>query len=159
MLKGSKDYLMLKQGTYTSLLITFLIFNQFSIRKKFWKAETWTFPTIQMLCMLKHIEGVKSYFDLQPLQHALTYIIFDVMVGKVQVSAFQNFFQIENWLNIMKVMSKNVMSPYSIFWRGQRPLYTEYTFKPFDISKMSNITLYTVLCKSGKHHFRPFQHE
>ena len=26
--------------SYTSLLITFLIFNQFSIRKKFWKAET-----------------------------------------------------------------------------------------------------------------------
>ena len=35
MSKGSKDYVMLKQGTYTSLLITFLIFNQFSIRKKF----------------------------------------------------------------------------------------------------------------------------
>ena len=40
MLKGSKDYVMLKQGTYTFLLITFLIFNQFSIHKKFWKAET-----------------------------------------------------------------------------------------------------------------------
>ena len=26
--------------SYTSLLITFLIFNGFSIRKKFWKAET-----------------------------------------------------------------------------------------------------------------------
>ena len=40
MSKGSKDYVMLKQGTYTFLLITFLIFNQFSICKKFWKAET-----------------------------------------------------------------------------------------------------------------------
>ena len=40
MSKGSKDYVMLKQGTYTFLLITFLIFNRFSIRKKFWKAET-----------------------------------------------------------------------------------------------------------------------
>ena len=40
MLKGSKDYVMLKQGTNRFLLITFLIFNQFSIRKKFWKAET-----------------------------------------------------------------------------------------------------------------------
>ena len=40
MLKGSKDYVMLKQGTYTSLLITFLIFNRFSIPKKFWKTET-----------------------------------------------------------------------------------------------------------------------
>ena len=40
MLKGSKDYVMLKKRTYTFLLITFLIFNGFSIRKKFWKAET-----------------------------------------------------------------------------------------------------------------------
>ena len=40
MSKGSKDYVMLKQGTNTFLLITFLIFKQFSIQKKFWKAET-----------------------------------------------------------------------------------------------------------------------
>ena len=31
MSKGSKDYVMLKQGTNTFLLITFLIFNRFSI--------------------------------------------------------------------------------------------------------------------------------
>ena len=40
MSKGSKDYVMLKQGSNTFLLITFLIFNWFSICKKFWKAET-----------------------------------------------------------------------------------------------------------------------
>ena len=40
MSKGSKDYVMLKQGTNTFLLITFLIFKRFSIQKKFWKAET-----------------------------------------------------------------------------------------------------------------------
>ena len=40
MSKGLKDYVMLKQGTYTFLLITLLIFNRFSICKKFWKAET-----------------------------------------------------------------------------------------------------------------------
>ena len=40
MSKGSKDYVMLKKRTYTFLLITFLIFKRFSIRKKFWKAET-----------------------------------------------------------------------------------------------------------------------
>ena len=40
MSEGSKDYVMLKQGTNTFLVITFLIFNRFSIRKKFWKAET-----------------------------------------------------------------------------------------------------------------------
>ena len=40
MSKGSKDYVMLKKRTYTFLLTTSLIFNGFSIRKKFWKAET-----------------------------------------------------------------------------------------------------------------------
>ena len=40
MSKGSKDYVMLKQGTNTFLLITFLIFNRFSIHKEFWKAVT-----------------------------------------------------------------------------------------------------------------------
>ena len=30
------------------------------------------------------------------------------MVEKPSVSAFQNFFQIENWLNIKKVMDRNV---------------------------------------------------
>ena len=34
---------------YTFLPITFLIFNRFSIRKKFWKAETKGFSTIPSL--------------------------------------------------------------------------------------------------------------
>ena len=44
------------------------------------------------------------------------------MVGKVSVSAFKNFFRIENQLNIKKVMSKNVKA----------------SFYPFDMSNMSN---------------------
>ena len=61
MSKGSKDYVMLKQGTYTILLITFLIFNRFSIHKKFWKAGNKTFPTIPPNAM--YVKGVESYFD------------------------------------------------------------------------------------------------
>ena len=109
MSKGSKDYVMLKQRTYTFLLITFLIFKQFSIRKKFWKAETETFPTISSNA--RYVEGVESYFDFRPLQHASTYMALDGMFGKVSVSAFQNFFWIENCLNIKKVISKNVFVP------------------------------------------------
>ena len=33
--KGSKDYVMLEQGINTFLLITFLMFDRFSIQKKF----------------------------------------------------------------------------------------------------------------------------
>ena len=49
-----------------------------------------------------------------------------------------------------------LQEPLQHIFDGQRPLYTEYTFDPFDISKMSNITLYTVLRNSCKHHFDPF---
>ena len=44
--------------SYTSLLITFLIFNQFSIRKKFWKAATKGFPTILLDTI--YVGGVES---------------------------------------------------------------------------------------------------
>ena len=37
-----------------------------------------------------------------------TYIVFDDMVEKPWVSAFQNFLRIENPLNIKEVMSTNV---------------------------------------------------
>ena len=40
MLCMSKTSKMGKELTHTFMLITFLIFNQFLIRKKFWKAET-----------------------------------------------------------------------------------------------------------------------
>ena len=49
-----------------------------------------------------YVRGVKGYFDLWHLQHASTYIVFDGIVGKLCVSAFQNFFGIENQLNIKK---------------------------------------------------------
>ena len=58
-----------------------------------------------------YVKGDESYFDFRPLRHASTYIALDGMVGKVEVSAFQNFLRIENRLNIKKVMSINVFVP------------------------------------------------
>ena len=49
-----------KEHTHTFWLITSLILNGFSIRKKFWKAETESFPTIPILCMSKHVEDVED---------------------------------------------------------------------------------------------------
>ena len=46
MLCMSKTSKMGKEHTHTFWLITSLILNGFSIRKKFWKAETESFPTI-----------------------------------------------------------------------------------------------------------------
>ena len=47
-----------KEHTHTFWLITSLILNGFSIRKKFWKAETKGFSTI--LCILKHVGDVRD---------------------------------------------------------------------------------------------------
>ena len=61
MLCMSKTSKMGKEHTHTFWLITSLILNGFSIRKKFWKAETDSFPTIpSILCMSKHVEDVKD---------------------------------------------------------------------------------------------------
>ena len=47
----------------------------------------------------------------------------DGMVEKPSVSAFQNFLQIENRLNIKNVMGRNMWVCFVS--RGERPLYTE----------------------------------
>ena len=47
-----------KEHTHTFWLITSLILNGFSIRKKFWKALRAFQPYI--LCMLKHVEDVED---------------------------------------------------------------------------------------------------
>ena len=60
MLCMSKMSKMGKEHTHTFLLITFLLFNQFSIHKKFWKAETKGFSTIPPNLMLKHVEDVEG---------------------------------------------------------------------------------------------------
>ena len=71
----------------------------FQSEKSFGKLRLRAFqPYHQILCILKHVEDVKD--NLRHLQHALTYIGFDGMVGKLSVSAFQNFFRIENPLSI-----------------------------------------------------------
>ena len=60
---------------------------------------------------LRHTQHYSPYvylIYLRHLRHASTYIEFDGMVGKLSVSAFQNFFQIENPLSIKEVMSQNV---------------------------------------------------
>ena len=63
MLCMSKMSKMGKEHTHTFWLITSLILNGFSIRKKFWKAETESFPTIPSnlyVCMSKHVEDVED---------------------------------------------------------------------------------------------------
>ena len=63
----------------------------FQSEKSFGKLKLRSFqPYHQILCILKHVEDVED--NLRHLRHASTYIGFDGMVGKVSVSAFQNFF-------------------------------------------------------------------
>ena len=53
-----------KEHTHTFWFITSLIFNGFSIRKKFWKAETKGFATIPSNSMY-----IEDYYDLRHPRH------------------------------------------------------------------------------------------
>ena len=55
-----------------------------------------------------NIHSIECIRDLCLVSTVLTYIVFDGMVEKPSVSAFQNFLRIKNRLNIKKVMGRNV---------------------------------------------------
>ena len=79
----------------------------FQSEKSFGKLRLRAFQLYhQILRILKHVEDVKD--NLWHLQHTSTYIKFDGMVVKLSVSAFQNFFRIEDPLSIKEVLSQNV---------------------------------------------------
>ena len=54
------------------------------------------------------IDSIECIRDPCLVSTVSTYIVFDGMVEKPCVSAFQNFLRIENPLNIKKVMGRNV---------------------------------------------------
>ena len=63
---------------------------------------------------VENVSTASTYIALNALGILMTCIdsvnihSIDGMVEKLSVSVFHNFFQIENWLNIMKVMGSNV---------------------------------------------------
>ena len=54
------------------------------------------------------IDSIECIRDPYPVSTVLTYIVCDGMVEKPSVLAFQIFLRIENWLNIKKVIGRNV---------------------------------------------------
>ena len=54
------------------------------------------------------IDSIECIRDPYPLLRVSIYIVFDGMVEKPSVSAFQIFLRIENQLNIKKVMGRNM---------------------------------------------------
>ena len=98
-----------------------------------------------------YVEGVEKIVNLWHLWHASICIVFNSMVGKCQVSAFQNFFQIENQLNIKKIMSKNVMSLivyfeffFDTYWQTYYHSLNNVFWASFDTLDIHSITVLTV---------------
>ena len=61
-----------------------------------------------MFCIYSvDIDSIECIRDPCLVSTVLTYIVFDGMVEKPSVSAFQIFLRIENRLNIQKVMGRN----------------------------------------------------
>ena len=93
----------------------------FQSEKSFGKLRLWAFQLYyQILSILKHVgdvgdisstsKGCNAIYvrDVGDCNKSSIYIGFDGMVEKPTVSAFQNFFRIENPLSIKEVMSQNV---------------------------------------------------
>ena len=94
-------------------------------------------------------------YVLFPSSTSSTYIGFDGMVGKLSVSAFQNFFWIKNPLSINEVMSQNVcLCSFPIFYifdiHSLTPLMC--TLSIFDIFDMLwsfvQYSMHSMLCIS-----------
>ena len=76
--------------------------------------------------------------DIEDCKYLPIYTEFDAVVEKPLVSAFQNFFQIENLLNIKEAMSKNMfVYILSFFWTFDQ-LFLFITI--FDTFNMKGIT-------------------
>ena len=70
-----------------------------------------------MLCMSNHVEEVESQNNFRDPFNI--HSIGSQLLERSEVSAFQNFLQIENPLNIKKVMSKTVKAYFHPFALAQ----------------------------------------
>ena len=110
--KGQKYYLWLSHNTVYRVMLLILLMSKGS-------KEALTFLIVTYV---SHVERVESgvcglstqYRYIQCYVERVKRLCYvetrdKQCRQKVEVSAFQNFLQIENWLNIKKVMSKNVV--------------------------------------------------
>ena len=78
-----------------------------------WKSveylESYREKCVEVFCIdIVNIHSIECIRDPCLVLTVSTYIVFDGTVEKPSVSAFQNFLRIENWLNIKKVIGRNV---------------------------------------------------
>ena len=101
------------------LPITFLIFNGFSIQKKFWLSNHTIKSYMSIVLTVSTLPVHYCIEILRLVSTVSTYIEFGV-VGKPWFSAFQNFFRIEKRLNIKKVMGRNMCTCVCILYQLYR---------------------------------------
>ena len=101
-----------------------------------------TFLNIQLIFnpqkVLENWDPMHVEDYLWHLQYALVYTVFDGMVGKFLVSAFQNILRIENQLNIKKVISKDVCV---CSFPHLRHLWQTLLYKPLCVFDLSSTSL------------------
>ena len=123
--------------SYTSLLITFLIFNQFSIWKKFWNAETYRFSTIT--CM--YTVYIKACWRCWRLHYATLYgeytlywcscwgceILWIIDQRMCMLKMWKVWNTMNKWSKTVYVKGVKDMSNIALYW-GVYPL--NYTVDP-----------------------------
>ena len=158
MLCMSKTSKMGKEHTHTFWLITSLILNGFSIRKKFWKAETENFPTIPSNSM--YVEACRSMSKIDQIHIRAVMLCMSKMskMGKEHTHTF--------WL-----ITSLILNGFSIrkkFWKAETenfptiPSNSMYVEACRSMSKIDQIHIRAVmLCmskmsKMGKEHTHTF---
>ena len=111
-----------KIHTHTFLLITFLIFNWFSIWLKFWKAETQGFPTMILNAM--YVEACLRCGKKLKIRGVMLCILMLKVSKEAQNGLILSFFS--------HLWHTYHYSPYSVFWAS------------FDTFNLDSITALTV---------------
>ena len=139
MLCLSRLSILLSKHIHTFLAITFLIFNRFSICKKFWKAETQGFSTIPSILSMSTL--LIQDKDLECIQCYLC-----------QHCQYKTHLHIpgHNFLNIQWIFN-----PQKVLESWESGLFN-HTINTIYVDTVDTVltphsTLYKMLCKSHKH--------
>ena len=159
MLCLSRLSILLSKHIHTFLPITFLIFNGFSICKKFWKAETQGFSTIPSILYMS-ILSIQDK-DLQCIQCYLCQHCWYKTHPHIPAHIFLNIQWIFNLQNILESWDSGLFNHTinTICWYCRSKTRISNAFNAIYVNTVDTVftphsTLYKVLCKSHKHQCR-----
>ena len=156
MLCLSRLSILLSKHIHTFLPITFLIFNRFSIRKKFWKAETQGFSTIPSILYVNTVDTRQGSL-MHSMLSLLTLSIQNTSTHSCpKRSYYSTDFQSAKSFGKLTLRAFQPYHQYYICRYCQYKTRISNAFNAIYVDTVDTVftphsTLYKVLCKSHKH--------